>query len=498
MKVLIIRIGGFLIMAEQTIICPNCGKRIPVSKALADQVKSELRKDFDIELKQREQEVKTDAEKRYSIEFNRREKQIRREAIQEANVELIELRKGLAEAQKREKTSQADFERKVEEERKKLEQETTVKLTGLRQELEEVQRREKKSQDDFESKLEEERQKIEQKSRQEAQADVIIKMAGLEKQIRENNEKIKEAEKNELEVNKLKFRLAAREKKFDTEIAQKVKKAVERAEEDVSKRVEADFRSRELQLEKKLSDAKNRAAELKRKLDQSSQQAQGEVIELELESALRNAFPEDEILPIEKGQAGADIIQNVRSQNGQLCGTIIWETKNTRNWSKTWLSKLRSDQRKIKAELAVLVSMALPKDVKRFAQVEGIWVAEYSLALGIAAMLRSTLIQVAMVKLTVKGKHETLELLYEYLSSIEFRHRIEAMVESFQGMRDDLNKERQMMEKQWAKRDKQIDLVVQNVSGMYGDMHAIVGQALPKIRRLELPELQTGQSEAEA
>jgi len=484
-------------MAEQTVICPYCGKRIPISKALADQVKSELRKDFDIELKQREQEVKTAAEKRYSIEIKQREKQIRKEAMQEATVEFTGLRKDLDEAQRREKTSQIDFKNKLEEERKKLEQEATVELTGLRKELEEAQIREKSSQVDFENKLEEERKKLEEQSRKEAQAEVVVKMSELKKQLREKDEKIKKAEEKELEVQRLQFKLAAREKKFDTEIAQKVKKAVDKAEEDVSKRIGADYRIRELQLEKKLSDARNRAAELKRKLEQSSQQAQGEVIELELESALKNAFPEDEIIPIEKGQAGADILQRVRTPNGQLCGTIIWETKNTKNWSKTWLSKLRSDQRKIKAELAVLVSMALPKEVKHFAQVEGIWVVEYGLALGVAAALRDNLIQVTMVKLSVKGKHETLELLFEYLSSIEFRHRIEAMVESFQGMRDDLNKERQMMEKQWAKRDKQIELVVQNVSGMYGDMHAIVGQALPKIRRLELPELQNGRLESE-
>jgi hypothetical protein len=485
-------------MAEQTIICPNCGKRIPISKALADQVRLELRKDFDTELKQREQEVKTAAEKRYSIEISQREKQIRREAMQETTVELTGLRKELEETQKREKKSQADFESKLEEERKKLAKEATVELTGLRKELEEAQRREKMSQADFKSKLEEERKKLEQQSRKEAQAEVTVKMAELEKRLREQDEQIVKAEEKQNEVQRLQNRLEAREKKIDSEITQKVKKAVEKTEEDVSKRIGADYRIRELQLEKKLSDARNRAAELKRKLEQSSQQAQGEVIELELESALKNAFPEDEIMPIEKGQAGADILQHVRTPNGQLCGTIIWETKNTKNWSKTWLSKLRGDQRKIKAELAVLVSMALPKEVKHFAQVEGIWVVEYELALGVAAALRTNLIQVTMVRLSVKGKHETLELLYEYLSSIEFKHRIEAMVESFQGMRDDLNKERQMMEKQWAKRDKQIELVVQNVSGMYGDMHAIVGQALPKIRRLELPELQTGRSDPEA
>jgi hypothetical protein len=482
-------------MAEQTVICPNCGKRIPISKALADQVKSEMRKEFDIELKQRELEVNNAAEKRYSIEFNRREKQIRKEAIKDANVELGGLRKELTETLKREKTTKANFEEKLVEERNKVEQKATVELAGLRKALLEAQNREKTVQADFGRKLEEERKNLEQQSRKKAQAEVIEKMNVLEKQLREKDEKIKEAEVKQLEVQQLEIKLAAREKKFDSEIAQKVSKATEKAEKEVSKRIEDDYHIRELQLEKKLSDARNRATELKRKLEQSSQQAQGEVIELELESALKNAFPEDEILPIEKGQAGADILQHVRTPNGQLCGTIIWETKNTKNWSKTWLSKLRSDQRRIKAELAVLVSMALPKDVKHFALIEGVWVAEYGLALGVATALRTNLIQVALVKLTVKGKHETLELLYQYISSLEFKHRIEAMVESFQGMRDDLNKERQMMEKQWAKREKQIELVVQNVSGMYGDMHAIAGQALPKIRRLELPELLSGRSD---
>ncbi len=478
-------------MAEQTVLCPNCGKRIPISKALADQVESELRKSFDAELKRREQEVKVAADKRYSAEISRLEKQIRREAKQEATVELAELRKELTEAQKREKTSKVDFERRVLEERKKLEQEAATELSELRQELTEAQRREKTSQADFEQRLEEEKKKLKQQSRKEAQAEVTSKMAELEKQLRGKDEEIEKAEEKRLEVQRLQFRLAAREKALETEVARKVSKAVEKAEEDVATRLGTKYQFRELQLEKKLNDARKRARELENKLEQSSQQAQGEVVEIALETALKNAFPEDEIEPIEKGQAGADVLQRVRTPNGQLCGAIIWETKNTKTWSKAWLSKLRGDQRRIKAELAVLISKALPKDVKHFAQVEGIWVAEYGLALGVATALRANLIQVAMLKQTVKGKHETLELLYEYLSSTEFRHRIEAMVEAFQGMRDDLNKERQTMEKQWAKREMQIHLVVQNVSGMYGDMQAIVGPALPKIRKLELPEPQS-------
>jgi hypothetical protein len=209
--------------------------------------------------------------------------------------------------------------------------------------------------------------------------------------------------------------------------------------------------------------------------------------ELELEKVLKKAFPDDKIERIAKGKAGADILQKVHSSNEQYCGTILWESKNTQNWSKAWLNKLRGDQRRVKAELAVLVSMALPKDVRHFAQLDGVWVAEFPLALGVATALRINLMQVAALKQSSKGKHEKMELLYEYLSSTEFRHRIEAIVEAFRSMRDDLDKERQTTEKQWAKREKQIQLVVQNISGMYGDMQGIAGQSLPKISRLELP-----------
>jgi len=240
-------------------------------------------------------------------------------------------------------------------------------------------------------------------------------------------------------------------------------------------------------LQKKLSDARRQATDLKRKLEQSSQQAQGEVAELELEKILERAFPNDEIRPIGKGKAGADVLQKVCAPGGRYCGAIIWESKNTQNWSKAWLGKLRNDQRRAKAELAVLVSLALPKDVRHFAQVDGVWVTEFSLALGLATALRTNLIQIAGLKQSSEGKHEKMELLYEYLSSTEFRHRIEAIVEAFRSMQDDLDKERETMERQWAKRGKQIELVVQNVSGMYGDMQAIAGQSLPKIRRLELP-----------
>lgn len=434
-------------MGEQTIVCPNCGKRIPVSKALTHQIETELREIFEAEAEKREREAQAAFEKKLAAETTRLEKQARKEAEQAASAEVSKIQKELAEAQKREKAAQASFERRLADEKSRLEKQ----------------------------------------ARKAAEEEISAEMAELQKQLREKDKQVAEVQKQRAEVQKLQNQLTAREKAIETEISRKVEKALRKAEEETAERIEADYRTRELELQKKLSDAKRQAADLKRKLEQSSQQAQGEVIELELEKILGKAFPDDKIEPIGKGKAGADVLQKVYAPNGQYCGAIIWESKNTQNWSKAWLGKLRNDQRRAKAELAVLVSMALPKDVRHFAQVDGVWVTEFSLALGLATALRTNLIQVAVLKQSSKGKHEKMELLYEYLSSTEFKHRIEAIVEAFRSMQDDLDKERETMERQWAKREKQIELVVQNVSGMYGDMQAIAGQSLPKIRRLELP-----------
>lgn len=254
--------------------------------------------------------------------------------------------------------------------------------------------------------------------------------------------------------------------------------------------VDKDHRTRELQHQKMLSDLKNQLNEAKRKLEQSSQQTQGEVIELEIERVLSATFRDDKIEPIGKGKLGADIIHRVFSPSGQHCGTIVWESKNTKNWSQSWLSKLRSDQRRVKAEIAVLVSSALPKDVRGgFGQhSSGAWITDFPLVPGLAAALRANLIDVARIRATAQGKPEKMEILYQYLMSTEFRQRVEATVEAFQTMKADLDKEKQTTQKHWAKREKNLELVLQGVSGMVGDIHAIA-PAFPKIRRLELPAI---------
>ncbi len=404
-------------MSEQTIICPNCGTNIPVSKVLTEQIEADFRKTYETKAKEREIELQTQYDKKFSEEINLAIKQQQR---------------------------------------------------------------------DLDSRLEEEKSKLEKQIQKDIEINFAEEIANLKKELRDKEKEAQELKKKQDDIEKRQKLVEAREKSINSEIEKKVSLALKKAEIETEKRIASEHHNRELILEKKLSDAKRKATELKLKLDQSSQQAQGEVIELDVEKTLKKVFPEDKIARIAKGKLGADILQKVYS-SGKYCGMIIWESKNTKTWSKNWLSKLRNDQRRSKAELAVLVSRALPKNVSNFAQVDGVWVSDFSLIQGVATALRNNLAEIALLKLSTKGKNEKKELLYEYVTSTEFKLRVEGIVEAFRTMQDDLNKERQLMEKHWAKRGIHLQIVLENVSGMYGDMQGIAGKFLPKIKRLELP-----------
>jgi hypothetical protein len=179
-------------------------------------------------------------------------------------------------------------------------------------------------------------------------------------------------------------------------------------------------------------------------------------------------------------------VQRVVSSSGQTCGAILWESKRTKNWSDGWLVKLREDQRSAKAEIAVLVSQALPKGVETFDVVDGVWITHPRSALPVATVLRNTLLQVNMARQVSEGQQTKTEMVYQYLTGPRFRQRVEAIVEAFSSMQDDLDKERKVIMKQWAKREEQIERVMSSTVGMYGDLQGIAGKSLQEIEGLEL------------
>jgi hypothetical protein len=237
--------------------------------------------------------------------------------------------------------------------------------------------------------------------------------------------------------------------------------------------------------------------ELKRKAEQGSQQLQGEVLELELEWLLRARFPQDRIEPVPKGEFGGDVLQRVVGPLGQACGSILWESKRTRNWSDGWLAKLREDQRRAKAEIALIVTQAMPRDTQAFDLIEGVWVAEQRCALPVAIAMRQSLIEIAAARQASEGQQTKQELIYQYLTGPGFRHRVEAIVEKFGELREDLDRERKFMQKQWAKREQQINGVIASTVGMYGDLQGIAGSAIKEIDGLDMPLLEAAQRQDE-
>lgn len=335
-------------------------------------------------------------------------------------------------------------------------------------------------------KLELEKDIIYKEAQDKAKEDLEAQLKDTSAEIAEKKKMLEKAQETELELRKKTRELEEKHGNIDLEIARKVDEEKTQIKQEALERFSEEHRLKDLEKEKKIENMRSTIEELKRKSEQGSMQIQGEVLELELESLLKEKFPIDEIVPVSQGLRGADILQKVHNRNGQYCGTIIWETKSTKAWGGGWIEKFKEDQREASADLAVIVSKAMPSGVKNFERLEGVWVTNIQLAVSLAEALRTMLIELSQTKLSTVGKNEKMEVLYSYLSGSEFKQKIEGIVEAFTAMKEDLDKEKRVTMKHWAKREKQIEKVISNTVRMYGDMQGIIGASLPEIETLEL------------
>lgn len=320
-------------------------------------------------------------------------------------------------------------------------------------------------------------------------------VAELQDILKQREAKLAEAQQAQAEVLRKQRELDDAKREMELTIEKRVQGDLTAARERAKKEAEEELKLKVLEKDQTITAMQKQIEDLKRRAEQGSQQLQGEVQELELEALLAAKFPRDTIQPVPKGEFGGDVLQRVIGPANQVCGTILWESKRTKNWSDGWLPKLREDQRSAKAEIAIIVSHALPKDVESFGFVEGVWVADPKVALPVALSLRQTLIEVSGARQASQGQQTKMEMVYQYLTGPRFRQRIEAIVEAFSSMKDDLDKERKAINRQWAKREEQIERVMQATVGMYGDFQGIAGRNLGTIDSLEFQGLLEGQVE---
>jgi len=317
----------------------------------------------------------------------------------------------------------------------------------------------------------------------------------LHEVLKQRDAKLAEAQKAQAEIIRKQRELDDAKRELDLTVEKRIQEGLTVVREQARKEAEEQLKLKVMEKEQTIASMQKQIEELKRRAEQGSQQLQGEVQELALEELLGAKFPRDVIEPVPKGEHGGDILHRVSGPSGQTCGTILWESKRTKNWSDSWLGKLREDQRAAKAEIAVIISRVLPKGVETFELIDGVWVTHPRAALPVAVTLRNTLIEVACARQATEGQQTKMEMVYQYLTGQRFRQRVQAIVEAFSSMQEDLDREKKAILKQWAKREEQIDRVMQATVGMYGDLQGIAGKTLQEIEGLGFPALEEGTEE---
>ena len=359
-------------------------------------------------------------------------------------------------------------------------------LAALRVREEQVAKSRAQMDEQIEARLTERLAEAEKKAAAKIEQRYAQQLEELQGALEEKDADLKTFRQQELELRKKQRQLETAAESLELELARKLDEQREKIRAEVLQKADERHRLKDLEKDKVINDLRASLEDMKRRAEQGSMETQGEVLEQDFEAQLKAFFVHDDIVPVPKGIRGADLVQTVRTPMGGEAGILLWETKNTKAWSTRWIPKLKDDMIEIRASLAILVSVVLPDGINRFGQIDGIWVSDPLSAVPLAAVLREQLMAVSRERAAATGKGEKMEALYQYLAGVEFKQKIEGIVEAFTAMQDQLNKERRAMERQWRQREKQIERVLKNTVGLYGDMQGIIGGQIPAIPALEL------------
>ncbi|RVY49380.1 DUF2130 domain-containing protein [Helicobacter pylori] len=385
---------------------------------------------------------------------------------------------------------QKAFEKEVNEKRAQY-QSYFKNLEQKEETLKEREREQKAQFDDAvkqasELALQDERAKIIEEARKNAFLEQQKGLELLQKELDEKSKQVQELHQKEAEIERLKRENNEAESRLKAENEKKLNEKLDLEREKIEKALHEKNELKFKQQEERLEMLRNELKNAQRKAELSSQQFQGEVQELAIEEFLRQKFPLDSIEEIKKGQRGGDCIQVVHTREFQNCGKIYYESKRTKEFQKAWIEKLKSDMREIGADVGVIVSEALPKEMERMGLFEGVWVCSFEEFKALSAVLREGVIQVSLAKKSQENKGDKVNLLYHYLTSSEFSMQVNAIIEGFEQLRAELESEKRAMNRIWKSREKQMEKVFESTINMYGSIKGIVGNAIGQVKALEL------------
>ncbi len=365
------------------------------------------------------------------------------------------------------------------DERKKIEEE-------LNQQKIEFEGKKKRENEIFTERLNKAKQDQIELIKKQVREDYNVQLQSQSKTLSEFQEKLRGYQQKEIELLQTQRRMDEQLQNKELELQRRLGKEREQIQSQLKKSLSEELELRLKEKDTLLQQQNKLIKELKRKSEQGSMQLQGEVQELAIEEYLRHTFKYDKIEEVKKGAIGADSIQIVVDEMQRDCGKIVYESKRTKLFSKDWIPKLKSDQRKAQADIAVLVTQVFPKDMERFGQKDGIWICNYEDFKGLSFVLREIILRASAAHAAQNNKGDKMELLYTFLTSQEFRLQISGIVDGFTTMKSDLDKEKMAMRKIWKNREKQLEIIISNTIDMYGSIKGIAGAAVPNIDKLEL------------
>ena len=446
---------------QPTVSCPKCGTPVPLTEALAGPLIAAAKADYEAQIRQQKEAFAAQ-----QVEFERKDR-----AAAEAAAQL-EIRKAQLEAQAELSLSQ------IEQQRNQLNAEVARQTeAAVTKELSTRLAIEKKS-----------IAAAEELRLQQRYADEIAERDRNSKEQAERIDKLlarlTAAQAAEAELRRRQQDFEDQEREIPLKIEQEVRGRLDQVRAEAATAAEQKLSLQLSDKDRIISEVTSKFEEASRKLQQGSQQAQGETLELVLEEQLRRHFPFDELQPVPKGEFGGDTLHIVRDSSGRECGRILWEFKRTKVWQSSWLPKLKGDQRAARAHLAVLVTQAMPPDVLHFNEVDGVWVSSLACTLPVATALRASLLQLASQRRTAEGQQSKSELVYTYLTGPQFRGRIEAIAERWSEMQKDLADEKKATMKRWSKRESQLHTLLESTTGIWGDLQGIAGRDLAEIEAL--------------
>lgn len=389
-----------------------------------------------------------------------------------------------------------EFEALLQEGREQLEQQLTqeAQRKAMQQSAEQIAKLQdqvaaaKRSEREAQASIE----KAREDARSKAVADVEQARLALEEDLQRKDAELKDFRAQEIALRRQKQELEDQQRDLELNLQRKLDEERSKITAAVSQRESERFSLMEAEWKKKIEDAQRSNEELRRKLEQGSQQLQGEVLELEVEQSLTTTFFHDLIEEVKKGVRGADVIQTVRTPTGIAAGKIIWEAKRAEHWSDRWVQKLKDDQQEAKADLAVLVTTAMPKGVTEpFTRVGDVWVVSPHVLRPMAETLRVILLESHKLRQANAGRGEKIEQLYNYLASPTFAQRVRTVIDTFATMQSDLDSEKRAFQKIWAKRQVQIDRATKSMTTVVGELQGIAQDALPELRHIESLEALT-------